>query len=124
MIEEAAVDELVGVNGFVAVGLGEELAMFCGKGELMFAEAGEFTLVVVSGIGSGEGKSARAVNGEVEFDSEFEMNDGSGAEVAEEVIELSDSGVDVAAKLEIFFEESERRGFLKENGEKVFVEVS
>ena len=37
------------------------------------------------------------------------MDDISGFEIAEEVVEFADGGVDVPAELEGFFEEAERR---------------
>ena len=73
----------------------------------MIAESGKFAVVVVAGIGAGEGEAVRCVDGEVEFCGQFEVDEISGGFFAEEEIQLADGSVDVCADLEVFFEEIE-----------------
>lgn len=107
MIEEAAVDELLRFDGFVAISFREMIREVRRKGELVIAESGKFAVVVVAGIGAGEGEIVRGVDGEVELGSEFEVDEIAGGFFAEEEIQLADGSVDVFADLEVFFEEIE-----------------
>ena len=74
---------------------------------MVFAEAGEFAMVIVAGVGAGESKSIGTVDGEVELGSEFEVDDLSGIAITEEIVEFADGAVNVPAKLEAFFEEAQ-----------------
>lgn len=107
VIEEAAVNELVGFDHFAGVRLGKEVLMVGGKRELVFAEAFEFAMVVVAGVGAGEGQALWRVDGQIEFGREFKVDEVSGVEITKEKIELANGGVDVALELEVFFEEQE-----------------
>ena len=71
VIEEATIDELLHANGLLAVGLWEGVAVFFGEGELMAAQALEFSEIIVAGVGAGEGEAGGCFDGEVEFGGEF-----------------------------------------------------
>jgi len=73
----------------------------------VIAESGKFAVVVVAGIGAGEGKTIRGVDGEVELGGEFKVDEIAGGFFAEEEIQLADGSVNVFADLEVFFEEIE-----------------
>lgn len=73
----------------------------------MIAESGKFAVVVVAGIGAGQGETVRAVDGEVELGGEFEVDEIAGGFFAEEEIQLADGSVDIFADLEVFFKEIE-----------------
>ena len=110
MIEEAAVDELLGDNRFVTKFFREVVFEKAGELELVAAKAGEFSEVVVAGVGAGEGEAGFGVDGEVEFGGKFEVDQLAGDEIAEEEIEFADGGVDVGLDLEILGEEIIRGG--------------
>ena len=103
MIEEAAVNELLGDDVFVAV-VGWKVGLkITWKLELVFAEVGQFFEVGVAGIGAGK----IASNGEVEFGGDLEVDELVGVEIPEKKVEFSDGGVNVFLHLEISFEEVE-----------------
>lgn len=103
VIEEAAVNELLGDDVFVAV-VGWKVGLkITWKLELVFAEVGQFFEVGVAGIGAGK----IASNGEVEFGGELEVDELVGVEIPEKKVEFSDGGVNVFLHLEISFEEVE-----------------
>lgn len=71
----------------------------------MISESGKFSVVVVAGIGAGEGETVPSVDGEVELGGEFEVDEITGGFFAEEEIQLADGSVDVFTDLEVFFQE-------------------
>ena len=73
----------------------------------MISESGKFSVVVVAGIGAGEGETVPGVDGEVELGGEFEVDEITGGFYAEEEIQLADGSVDVFTDLEVFFQEIE-----------------
>ncbi|MFT6241887.1 MAG: hypothetical protein ACJAQT_003987 [Akkermansiaceae bacterium] len=124
VVEETAVDKVLGDDGLVSVFFGEVVFEKGGELELMAAEAGELLQVVVAGVGAGEGEAGWGIDGEVELGGEFEVDELVGGEVAKEEIEFADRGVDVFLNLEALFEEIEVGGGFEEEGEGVFVEVA
>lgn len=103
VIEEAAVDEVLGVDFFVAVFFWEVVLEFLGEDELVLAEAGEFAGVVVAGVWAGEVPAFWSFYCEVEFYGELEVDEFLGG--ADEEIEFAEGVVDVGADLEVFFGE-------------------
>jgi len=73
----------------------------------VIAESGKFAVVVVAGIGAGQGEIVRGVDGEVELGGEFEVDEIAGGFFEEEEIQLADGSVDIFADLEVFFKELE-----------------
>jgi hypothetical protein len=124
VVEEAALDEMLGDDGFVTEGLGEVFLEKKRQLKLMGTEAVEFFEVVVAGIGAGEMESVIGFDGEVEFGREFEVDELSGDVVAEEKVELAKGGVPVFLDLEITGEEVEARRRGKKKSEGVFVKMA
>lgn len=123
VVEEAAVDQLLGDDGLVAEFRWEVTLGEAGELELVGAEAGEFSEVVVAGVGAGEGEAGVGLDGEVEFGGEFEMNELAGSKVTEEKIEFADGGVDVGLDLQVLGEEIVAGGVGEEEAKGVLVEV-
>ena len=105
MVEEAAVDEMLGLDVFVAELGGKLFFEKAGELKLVSPEAGEFFEVVVTSIGTGKGEPLFAEDGEVELGGEFEVDESLFFEIAEEEVQLADGVVLVFLDLEILGEE-------------------
>lgn len=123
-VEEATVDELAGDNGFVAVVFGERVTVLFGKGELVVAEALQFSEVVVAGIGTGEVEAGISFNSEIEFGGELKVDELAVPEVAEEEVEFANGGVGVASDLEISGQEIVIGRGLQKDRQGVLVEIA
>lgn len=120
VIKKAAVDQLLGHDGFLPELVWKKRLMILHQGQLMIPEASEFIEVVIADIGAGE----FIADGEVEFGREFEMDELAGGKIAQEKIEFADGAVAIFLKLEIFGEEIDCGGCDEKCREGVFVEVA
>ena len=112
VIKKTAVNELFGLDGFVAIDFREVFLESGGESELMIAKAGEFAVVVVAGIGAGESEAVRSFDGEVKLGGELQVQKLAALEIAKEIVQFADGGVDVFADLQAFFEEIKGRRFV------------
>lgn len=75
MIEEAAVDELLRDDCLISITLREVVAVAGGELKLMITKTGDFSKVIIAGIGTGEFQAVFRLKCEVELGCEFEVDE-------------------------------------------------
>lgn len=123
-IEQAAVNQLPGDDGLVAVGFREGVGVLVCEGKLVAAQTLEFPEVIVAGIGAGEGEAGGGLDGQVELGGELEVNELAIAEIPEKEVEFAKGGPGLGLDLKVSGEKFETwRGF-EQDGKGVLVEMA
>ncbi len=104
MVKETAVNQVPGDDGGISILFGKMSLMDSGELELVATETGEFPVVVVPRVWSGEEHSGIRFDGEIEFGGQFEVDEMAGFEVFDQKIEFTEGGVNVALDLKVPFE--------------------
>lgn len=115
MVEKTAVDELLRDDFLISVGFRKIVPVANWELELVLTKAGDFSEVVVAGIGAGKSQAVVSLKREIKFSRKFEVDESIGFEIPEEEINFSNGGMAVFLNLEAFFFEFELRGTF-ENG--------